>query len=140
MKIIVENATKLVKYVGNNIELHADHTISNNGSRNNKINSSNATLYEVDRGDLEGKGNWYTYDDGVYILTPTGQAGLDTLAAQAQVEADEGAMAQAKRDHIFANLTAEQGRDYIETNVSDLATAKTALKRIIEFVIYNRNN
>ena len=44
------------------------------------------------------------------------------------------------RKHVFATLTAAQATAWIDNNVTNLASAKTALKRLAEMIIYLRDN
>jgi len=44
------------------------------------------------------------------------------------------------RKHVFATLTAQQAATWIDNNVTNLASAKTALKRLAEMIIYLRDN
>lgn len=44
------------------------------------------------------------------------------------------------RRHVFATLTAAQATAWIDSNVTNLASAKTALKRLAEMIIYLRDH
>jgi len=44
------------------------------------------------------------------------------------------------RRHVFATMTAQQAAAWIDNNVTNLASAKTALKRLAEMIIYLRDH
>jgi len=72
---------------------------------------------------------------------------LADLAAKQQRKVDaenamiakEQAIMAIKQDALFGKITAQQASDYIENNVTDLASAKAALKKIAKFIIYIRD-
>lgn len=43
------------------------------------------------------------------------------------------------KQHIFAAITANQAASWIDDNVTDLISAKTALKRLVEMIIFLRD-
>lgn len=43
------------------------------------------------------------------------------------------------KNHVYANMTAKQAEQWIEDNVTNLASAKTALKHLVKMLIYLRD-
>ena len=56
--------------------------------------------------------------------------------AQEKVDAARDGM----RAHVFATVTADQAETWIENNVTDLASAKAALKQLAKAIIYLRDH
>jgi len=51
----------------------------------------------------------------------------------------QGAATQNMRRHVYATITADEAEQWIEDNVTNLASAKVALKHIIRMLIYLRD-
>jgi len=50
-----------------------------------------------------------------------------------------GAAKDRMKQHVFATMTFSQAAAWIDGNVTNLASAKTALKRLIEMIVFLRD-
>jgi len=88
------------------------------------------TGYSIDEVDLSPVPQIYKYKYvGGAIVPKTAQELQDTLDELYPDKADF-------KTSPFSNVTPAQAETWIENNVSDLASAKTALKKIAKVVIY----
>jgi len=150
-KIIIDDVSvKCIYSVSDNIEfafyddvLERGKIAYNDGTENKLLTSMPnivdlLTAYWVAYGVKFLPSSYHSWDSETheFFITPENQALKDSDEAAAQ--AAQNIIDNENATNPLSNITFEQAETWIDNNVIDLATAKTALKKLARLIIIRR--